>query len=879
MENSTKNSISVLPISIEKELKTSFLDYAMSVIVSRALPDVRDGLKPVQRRILYAMHTLGYYYNRQYRKSATVVGEVIGKYHPHGDQSIYQSMVNLAQTFARRYPLLDGQGNWGSIDGDNAAAMRYTEARMSKIAQELLADIEKNTVPFVPNYDESIFEPTLLPSKIPNLLINGASGIAVGMATFIPPHNIGEVGSACIAILKNPRLTNDELFELVPAPDFPTGGVICGRGGIVQAYKTGHGKVIVRGVVDVEENAKHLALVITEIPYQVNKVDLINKIADLVKNKVIDGISNIRDESDKRGIRLVIELKRGEIPQVVLNQLYKHTALQSSFAILMLALYQNRPFIFTLREMLDHFLVHRKDMIIKRTEFDLAKSKAREHILEGLIIALDNIDDVIPLIKSSKSSLEASEALNKKYNLSIEQSKAILEMRLSKLTGLERDSIRQEMEEIKKNIMRFLLILNDEEVLKQEIIQELEVVIATYKDARKSKIEAAVDILEEVDLIPDQEVLVTLTHKGYIKRVPLETYDVQHRGGKGKKGITDLEEAEDFIEDVFIAKNHDELLFFTNLGRVYGLQVYEIPEASRIAKGRAIVNILPLTQGEKVVKLLCLRDMENKFIVMVSKAGTIKKTPSEAFAKIRCTGIKAVGLNEGDELVFCGISNGNDTIVIATKKGQGIRFNESEVRPMGRQAAGVRGIRLKKDDTVVGLQVVSNEHDLLFATSRGYGKRVKIEDFRVAHRGGMGVRTIPTEKRNGEVIGLVQVSDISSLLLIDTNGKIIRLSPTEIRTMGRQAKGVRLIRLDDKQELSAVVAFDSEGEDSSTGGHSSNVKGLAAAEIDKDKVTRQFDGAVMAALEQDDPDYIDDDEDLYEEEIDEKKEDQVSFLG
>ncbi|MCK4264856.1 DNA gyrase subunit A [Candidatus Babeliales bacterium] len=815
-------------ISIEKELKTSFLDYAMSVIVSRALPDVRDGLKPVQRRILYAMHTLGYYQNKRHRKSATVVGEVIGKFHPHGDSSIYQAMVSLAQNFAKRYPLLDGQGNWGSIDGDNAAAMRYTEVRMSKISQELLADIEKDTVSFVPNYDESIEEPTLLPSKIPSLLINGASGIAVGMATFVPPHNIGEVTRAAIAILNNPGLSEEELFDFIPAPDFPTGGIICGRAGVVQAYRTGHGKVLVRGVVDIEENKKHLALIVTELPYQTNKTDLINRIADLVKNKVIDGISNIRDESDKGGIRLVIELKRGEIPQVTLNQLYKHTQLQTSFSILMLGLYQNRPMIFTLREMIEHFLLHRKEMITKRSEFDLAKSKAREHILGGLIIALDNIDEVIPLIKNSKSTSEAAELLYKKYELTETQAKAILEMRLSRLTGLERDKIRDEMEEIKKTIEGFQLILRDEEVLKQEIIKELEYVISTYDDPRRSKIEAPVDLLSEADLIPEEDVVVTLTHKGYIKRVPLETYGVQHRGGKGKKGVSDLEEADDFMEDVFIAHSHDELLFFTNFGRVYSLQVFQVPEAGRTAKGRAVVNLLPLQSGEKVVKLLCLENVEDKYLVMVTRKGTIKKTTASAFKKIRSTGIIAVGLNEGDELEFCGVSDGSNTIVIATKNGQGIRFKEEEVRAMGRQAAGVRGIRLKGKDEVVGLQVVSGDKDLLFATARGYGKRVRIEDFRIAHRGGMGVRTIPTDTRNGEAIGLVQVSDKSSLLLIDTNGKIIRLAPTEIRTMGRQAKGVRLIRLDKEQRLSTVVAFEADEDGESQGGSSSG-----SSEIEK----------------------------------------------
>jgi DNA gyrase subunit A len=810
-EKKTDVQQNIIPLSIVKELKTSFLDYAMSVIISRALPDVRDGLKPVHRRILYAMHKLGLYHERSYRKSATVVGEVIGHYHPHGDAAIYQTMVGLVQDFSKRYPLLDGQGNWGSIDGDNAAAMRYTEVRMHRIARELLTDIEKDTVLFVPNFDESRTEPALLPSKIPNLLINGSTGIAVGMATSVPPHNLGEVVDACIELLNDPDLSEDRLFELVPAPDFPTGGIICGRSGILKAYRTGHGKVVLRGVVDVEENKKHSALIIKEIPFQVNKADLIKKIADLVKNKIIDGISNIRDESDKRGIRVVIELKRSEIPTVVLNQLFKHTNLQTSISILMLALYQNRPMFFTLREMLEHFLVHRKEIITRRTQFDLAKNKAREHILQGLIIALDDIDDVVLLIKKSKDAESATEALNKRFKLTPEQVKAILEMRLQRLTGLEREKINAEIIELKKIIEKLELILADEEVLKKEIITELEFIKKSYADERKSRIEGAIDGLSEEDLIPEEEVVVTLTRKGYVKRVPLEIYAVQHRGGKGKKGISDLVEAEDVIQDLFVAKTHDELLFFTNLGRVYSLKVFQVPEASRTARGRAIVNLLQLPEGEWVVKLLCTSEMADKYLVMITRKGTIKKTEAKAFAKIRATGIRAIGLNEGDELAFCDLSSGKDSIVIATTKGQGIRFNEDEVRAMGRQAGGVRGIKLRAGDFVVGLEVISEEKkdkDLLFATVNGYGKRVKIEDFRVAHRGGVGVRTIPTDKRNGNVMGLVLVSEKSHILLIDNNGKIIRLSPSEVRTMGRQAKGVRLVRLDADQELYAVAEFE-----------------------------------------------------------------------
>ena len=810
-----KQSKGITLRSIEKELKTSFLDYAMSVIVSRALPDVRDGLKPVHRRILYAMHKLGYYHEKRYRKSATVVGEVIGHYHPHGDQAIYQSMVGMVQDFSKRYPLLDGQGNWGSVDGDNAAAMRYTEVRMAKMARDILADIEKKTVHFVPNFDESRFEPTLLPSKIPNLLVNGSTGIAVGMATSIPPHNLGEIVDASIALLANPDLSDEELFKIIPAPDFPTGGIICGRSGIIKAYKTGHGKVVLRGVVDIKESKGRTSLIVTEIPYQVNKSDLITKMAMLVKDKVIDGISDLRDESSRKGMRIVIELKRGENPQVVLNQLYKHTTLHTSLSIMLLALHDNRPIMFTLREMIDHFLIHRVEIITKRTQFDLNKSQSRAHILDGLIIALDSIDEVVELIKKSKSADEASKVLNKKFKLSVIQAKSILEMRLQRLTGLEQDKIHVERKELIEVVKGLDLILADPEVLKKEIVRELELVKKTYADERKSQV---LDVfegnLEEIDLIPDEEVVITLTKKGYIKRTTLDTYSVQHRGGKGKKGTSDLKEADDLVQDFFLTKNRDDLLFFTNLGRIFSLKVFQVPEGSRISKGRAIVNILQLTEGETVVKLLCMRDMAGKNVVMVSKKGVIKKTAASAFAKIRQTGIRALGLREGDELAFCGVSSGQDTIVIATSYGQGIRFKEEEVRVMGRQAAGVRGIKLRDDDFVVGLGIVNpdDDKDLLFATSRGYGKRVRNKDFRVAHRSGMGVRTIPTDKRNGDVIGLVKVNGNSEILLIDTNGKIIRLPSFEVRTMGRQAKGVRLVRLDKGQRLASVVAYNTEEE-------------------------------------------------------------------
>ncbi|HJZ23476.1 MAG TPA: DNA gyrase subunit A [Candidatus Babeliales bacterium] len=810
----------ILPILIEDELKTSFLEYAMSVVVSRAIPDIRDGLKPVHRRVLYTMHRLGFHYNKPYHKSVRVVGDVLGRYHPHGDSAVYNTMVGMVQDFSKRYPLLDGQGNWGSVDGDNAAAMRYTEIRMAKISGEILADLDKNTVDFVPNYDGSTTEPTVLPSVLPNLLINGTSGIAVGMATSIPPHNLNEVVSACIALLDNENLSEEKLFELVPAPDFPTGGIICGRAGIVRAYRTGRGNLILRGVVEVENTKKGDALIVTELPYQVNKAALIIKIADLVKDKVIEGISNIRDESNKKGMRLVIELKRGEIPHVVLNQLFQYTQLQTSVSLLLLGLLENRPLIFTLRQLLMEFLHHREDVVFKRTQFDLEKAQDREHLLIGFIIALQNIDEVVALIKASKTPEEALLSLHQRFLLTDAQSRAILDMRLQRLTGLEQEKIHTEMDELKKSILYLQSIIADRAILRSVIRDELVALQNSYADARRTRIEGAIDILTEADLIPEEDVVVTLTAKGYVKRVPLEIYGVQRRGGRGKMGMPSLED--DIIQDVFVAKTHDELLFFTNFGRVYSLTVFEVPEGSRIAKGRAVVNLLPLQPGEHVVKLLCADELLGKFLVLVTRAGTIKRTDAMAFAKIRATGIRAISLHDKDELVFCSLSSGHDTIVLATAKGQGIHFKEEEVRQMGRQAAGVIGIRMRDGDYVVGMEVVSDlDQDLLFATQRGYGKRVKSRDFRISHRGGLGVRTIPTDKRNGIVIGLALVSELSNILLIDAVGKIIRLSPKEVRTIGRQAKGVRLIRLEPHQELSSIVAFEESAveEDENKGEH------------------------------------------------------------
>jgi DNA gyrase subunit A len=807
--NQEKNFLASSPVLIEDELKSSFLDYAMSVVVSRAIPDVRDGLKPVHRRVIYTMHTLGFFHNKPYHKSVRVVGEVLGRFHPHGDQAVYNTMVGMVQNFSKRYPLLDGQGNWGSVDGDNAAAMRYTEVRMMKVCAELLADIGKDTVDFVPNFDESTIEPVILPSKIPNLLINGTAGIAVGMATSIPPHNMGEVIDGCIAFLKNRNISDEELFKIIPAPDFPTGGIICGRSGIIKAYQTGRGNLMLRGVVIEEEGKKGTQLVIVELPYMVNKAELIIKIADLVKDKVIEGISNIRDESDKKGMRVVIELKKGEIPNVTLNQLYKFTSLQTTVSILMLALLDNKPIIFTLRRMLDEFLVHRRLVVYKRTEFDLKKAQTREHIIAGILIALAHIDAVIELIKKSDTAEDAVAKLNSKFMLSIEQAKAILEMRLQRLTGMEQSKLQEEMKELKAYIAQLQIILQDGAALDKEILKELLDLKEQYADKRRTSIQGPINILSDLDLVTEEDVVVTLTRKGYIKRVALKTYELQHRGGRGKMGMASLDDSEDLVQDIFVTTTHGDLLFFSNFGRVYCMKVYEIPEGSRIAKGRALVNLLPLQEGEFIVKLLDAGDIADKFVVLLTRNGTIKRTPGENFIKIRCTGIRAVNLNDGDELIFCAVCADSDFIVIATKLGQGIRFKSTEVRPMGRQAAGVRGIRLREGDAVVGMEIVQEDQDILFATSRGYGKRTQVADFRVAHRGGIGVRTIPTGERNGDVIGLVLVTDESEILLIDQFGKIIRISPKEVRTMGRQAQGVRLIRLEPSQELSSVVAFES----------------------------------------------------------------------
>lgn len=805
---------SIYDIAIHEELQSSFLDYAVSIVISRAIPDVRDGLKPVHRRVLYAMQENGLFYNKSYRKSAFVVGEVMAKYHPHGNDAIYQTIVGMVQDFSKRYPFLDGQGNWGSVDGDNAAAFRYTEVRMKKICQEVLSDITKDTISFTPNFDESTVEPTLLPSKIPNFLINGTSGIAVGMATFVPPHNLNEVMDACIAFINNSEISDDEIIKYVSGPDFPSGGIICGRAGIIKAYKEGRGSITVRGIATIEEKEKGTAIIITELPYQVIKADLVSKIAQLARDKVIEGISNIRDESNKEGMRVVIELKRDAFPEIVLQSLYKHTSLQTNFGIIMLALLNNKPQIFTLKQAISAFVNHRREIIYKRTLYDRNKAKVQVHILEGLQKIIPNIEEVVKLISKSENAEIAGVELKNRYDLSKEQLASVMELRLQRLTSLERNKISEELNLLLAKIKQLNIILDNKKELDNVVMKEFYEIKEEYGDKRRTLIhDTAIGVFDEASFVSDEEVVITLTKRGYIKRILLTTYEIQHRGGKGKMGMTSLDDSEDIIQDIFIAKNHDELLFFTNLGRVYSKQVYEIPEGSRIAKGRAIVNILPLAPGEFVVKLLCARNLNDLFLVMVTKFGTVKRIEGSYFTKIRQTGIRALTLNENDELEFCIITTGNDSIIMATKNGYGIRFFEKEVRSMGRQAAGVRGIRLTENDEIVGALVVKTGCDVLFVTENGYGKRVQAVQFRIAHRGGRGVRTIPTDGRNGRVIGLASVDDETDIILIDQNGKIIRIAPTEIRTLGRQAMGVRLIRLDKTQKVACVAVIHENEED------------------------------------------------------------------
>ncbi|MEO8213400.1 MAG: DNA gyrase subunit A, partial [Myxococcales bacterium] len=797
-----------IPIAIEEEMKSAFMDYAMSVIVSRALPDVRDGLKPVHRRILYTQHLNNNTWNRAYIKCARVVGEVLGRFHPHGDSAAYDALVRLAQDFAMRYMLIDGQGNFGSVDGDPPAAYRYTECRMERIGGELLADIDKETVDFKPNYDDKEVEPTVLPARFPNLLVNGAAGIAVGMATNIPPHNLGEIIDATIAVAKNPDITVDELWEMVPGPDFPTGGIICGRSGIRQAYETGRGSVLMRARTTVEEHPKtgRRSIVATEIPYQVNKAKLIEKIAELVRDKRIDGISDMRDESDRDGMRIVIDLKKDAVPEVVQNNLWKMTPLQESFGINMLAIVDSRPQLLSLKQCLVHFLAHRRDVVTRRTLFELRVARDRMHILEGLKIAVDNIDAVIALIRASADTDAAKSGLMETFSLSARQAQAILDMRLAKLTGLERDALIAEMKELALVIARLEEILGNEIVLMSVVVTELEEVKSAYGDARRTVItESSADIDIE-DMIAPEEMVVTVTHGGYVKRNPKNQYKAQRRGGRGITGAATHEE--DFVAQLFVASTHDTLLMFTSKGRAYSKKVWEVPQAGRTAKGKAFVNLLPLQENERVVALLPVRDFsEGAFVVMSTRRGAIKKTSLAAFGNIRVSGIIALSFADKDDLVAVRITEGSSDLLLGTSNGWAIRFREENVRPMGRTARGVRAIRLRDGDEVVGMAVVPREAPatLLTVCEKGYGKRTPTADYPTKNRGGKGVITIKTSDRNGKVVALRIVSDEDDLMIITDGGKLIRMPVNGIPTIGRNTQGVRLIRLDESE---AVVAME-----------------------------------------------------------------------
>jgi DNA gyrase subunit A len=813
----------VVPVTLEEEMKSSYIDYAMSVIVARALPDVRDGLKPVHRRVLFGMHELGLAYNRPYKKSARIVGEVLGKYHPHGDSAVYDSMVRMVQDFSLRYPLVNGQGNFGSVDGDSPAAMRYTEARLARIADEMLRDLDKNTVNFGVNFDDSLQEPLVMPSYLPNLLVNGASGIAVGMATNIPPHNLTEVVDGLVALLDNPKLKSEDLMKFVKAPDFPTGGIIYGYEGVRDAYITGRGRVVIRAKANVEtlKNDRE-NIVITEIPYQVNKATLIEKIADLVREGKITEISNIRDESDRDGMRVVIELKRDAQPAVVLNQLFKHTQMQVTFGVIMLALVNGAPKVLTLQETMMHFLDHRMEVLVRRTKYELDAAEKRAHILEGFIIALDNIDAVIETIKKSKDVETAKNNLMKKFKLSEIQAKAILDMRLQRLTGLERKKIEDEYKETIKLIERLQGILESEKKRKQIIKEELLAVKERYGDERRTEIIKDYKEFSLEDIIAEEDVVVTISHGGFIKRFPVSGYRRQGRGGKGVTGAGTRED--DFIEHMFVASTHQYILFFTDKGRCYWLKVHEIPEGGRTTKGRSIVNLLEKDKDDNITAFVTVKDFrDDQYLVMATEKGTIKKTVLSAYGNVRRGGINAINLIGGDRLIEVKMTDGSSDIVIGTKNGFAIRFNEKNVRDMGRTATGVRGVKLGKDDLVVGLLVIRRGGvSILVVTEKGYGKRSDINDYRVTNRGGKGVITVKTTDKVGKLIAMMEVTDKDELVIISTKGMVIRQSVKDIRVMGRNTQGVRVIRLNDGDSIADIARVVSEDDDLNGNGNGNN---------------------------------------------------------
>jgi len=801
----------LIPIKIEDEMKSAYIDYSMSVIVSRALPDVRDGLKPVHRRVLYGMHELGIRSNTAYKKSARIVGEVLGKYHPHGDSSVYDTMVRMAQEWSLRYLLVDGQGNFGSVDGDSPAAMRYTEARMRKMSEDLMADIEKETVDLQLNFDDTLKEPTVLPTRVPNLLINGASGIAVGMATNMPPHNLTEVINGTIQYIDNNEISIDELIQTIKAPDFPTGGTIYGYEGVKEAFLTGRGRVVIRAKANIEEVNDRECIIVSEIPYQVNKAEMIRKTAELVNDKKIEGISTIRDESDRNGMRIVYVLKRDAVPNIVLNKLFKFTSLQSSFSVNNIALVDGRPQMLNLKDMIHYFVEHRHDVVVRRTKFELRKAEERAHILEGLIIASDNIDEVISIIRGSKNPDEAKENLIKRFELSDIQAKAIVEMRLRQLTGLEQDKLRSEFETLLKTIADLKDILDKKDRRMQIIKDELFEIKEKYGDERRSNIEYAGGEFSMEDMIPNEKVVITISHAGYIKRTPLNEYKTQNRGGVGQKASTTREE--DFLQDLFIGTNHQYMLFFTQKGKCFWMRVYEIPEGSKIAKGRAIQNLINIEQDDKVKAFICTQDLKDEeyinshYVIMATRKGQVKKTSLEQYSRPRTNGINAITIREEDELLEAKLTNGNSHVMMAVKSGKAIRFEESKTRPMGRGASGVRGIKLNNNnDEVVGMIAVNDmDANILVVSENGYGKRSNLEDYRVTNRGGKGVKTISITDKTGKLVTIKNVNDQDDLMIINKSGIAIRMEISGLRVMGRATQGVKLINLKGEDTIAAVA--------------------------------------------------------------------------
>lgn len=831
----------IIQVNIEEEMKSAYIDYSMSVIVSRALPDVRDGLKPVHRRILYGMMELGVKSNSSYKKSARIVGEVLGKYHPHGDTAVYDTMVRMAQEWSLRYMLVDGQGNFGSVDGDSPAAMRYTEARLRKIAEEMLGDIDKDTVDFRLNFDDSLQEPTVLPTRIPNLLVNGSSGIAVGMATNMAPHNLTEVIDGTIAYIENRDIDIEGLMKHVKAPDFPTGGIIYGYGGVKDAFETGKGRVVMRAKTELEETKSgRMQIIVNEIPYQVNKADMIKKTADLINEKKIEGISDIRDESDRTGMRIVYELKRDAIANVVLNNLFKYTALQTSFSINNIALVGGRPVVLNLKDLIAEFVEFRHEVVVRRTKFELKKAEERAHILEGLIIASDNIDEVIALIRASKSPEEAREKLIERFKLSDIQARAIVEMRLRQLTGLEQEKLRAEYDEIMKLIEDLKDILANESRRMQIIVDELTEIKDKYGDERRSEIEYAGGDFSIEDMIPDEEVVVTISHLGYMKRTSLAEYKLQNRGGVGSKGTATRDA--DFLENLFVATTHQYLLVFTEKGKCFWMRVFEIPEGTKQAKGRAVQNLINIEPDDKVLAYICVKNLKdeeyinNNFIVMCTEKGVIKKTTLEAYSRPRVNGINAITIREGDKLLEAKLTSGTDEIMMALRSGRAIRFNEEKVRPMGRNASGVRGVTLAHDDDqVIGMITVADpSNNVMVVSSNGYGKRSEIEDYRVTNRGGKGVKTISITEKTGELIAIKNVTDDDDLMIINKSGIVIRLAIQDLRVMGRATQGVRLINLKNKDEIAAVarVQHSEEEEDATIEGTENGTAEDSGKEID-----------------------------------------------